>query len=456
MRDHFIVVRQIANLVHANGICSIDVLHYHPVTRFAVSFIVHNLLTVERKQRFKPNVDVNHILCQVDTTYRLSFVKILQLIWSQVHRKGLAVVRLQYALVAVRLVLARTEYRTNKAEIENYQKRAEHFKVQLLTRRTCDDDDVSNRSLHGRVITSYFGFTHGSESGTSTTWTTRCRPRAQHIIFLTTGTMQTSYYGPTDSSIPAKNNRESEKDYRSRIRSEMVMKVSVWARSPSPPAKKGKEVKAAPKAPIKVENIEKDSFGRDLDESKSSKKVKEPKEPVSSSDSDSESSSDSSDSSRHHKRSRGRSSKKSSKRSSSKSKSKKSSHKKHSRKHKKRYSSSSSSSSSDSSSSDSSSDSSSESEKESRRKKRKADSASTEQRADPAGGNFDEFDQDEAKRFRMEVQGGGRGPHGNAPGAYGAAGGEARGYESESDGEEVGPMPMVQPKAYSEDKKVCA
>ena len=65
-----------------------------------------------------------------------------------------------------------------------------------------------------------------------------------------------------------------------------------------------------------------------------------------------------------------------------------------------------------------------------------------------ANGHFDEFDLDEAKRFRMDVQGGPK-----VRGAYGASAG-GNGGESDSDGEDVGPMPMVQPKAYAEDRRV--
>ena len=235
------------------------------------------------------------------------------------------------------------------------------------------------------------------------------------------------------------------------------MKVSVWARSPSPSAKKSKDAtKAASAKPVEAsKNDVKDEFGRDAVARKEEGKAKKEKvesSSESSSDSSSSSSSDSSSessdssvdrrkksssrkkksSSKHHSKS-----KKSSKKSKSKGKSK-------SRKHSKRRrdSSYSSDSSSDSSSSDSDS--------EHASKKRKSSSSRTESKPSldaPVGGNFDEFDKDEMSRFRMEVQGG------KTARSAGASGGT--GYDSESDDDQdFGPMPMVQPKEYGEDKRV--
>ena len=237
----------------------------------------------------------------------------------------------------------------------------------------------------------------------------------------------------------------------------MKMKVSVWARSPSPPAKKSKDAaKPASAKPVDASKKDvKDEFGRDAVAKKEEVKAKKEKvesSSESSSDSSSSSSSDSSSessdssvdrrkkssskkkksSSKHHSKS-----KKSSKKSKSKGKSK-------SRKHSKRRrdSSSSSDSGSDSSSSDSDS--------EHASKKRKSSSSRTESKPSldaPVGGNFDEFDKDEMSRFRIEVQGG------KVARSAGASGGN--GYDSESDDDQdFGPMPMVQPKEYGEDKRV--
>jgi len=138
-------------------------------------------------------------------------------------------------------------------------------------------------------------------------------------------------------------------------------------------------------------------------------------------------------SSKHHSKS-----KKSSKKSKSKGKSK-------SRKHSKRRRDSSSSSDS---SSDSSSNSDSDSEHASKKRKSSSSRVESNPISDaPVGGKFDEFDQDEMSRFRMEVQGG------KAAHKAGPSGGA--GYDSESDDDQdFGPMPMVQPKEYGEDKKV--
>eukprot|EP01032_Pedospumella_encystans_P015340 gene15340-17554_t len=237
----------------------------------------------------------------------------------------------------------------------------------------------------------------------------------------------------------------------------MKMKVSVWARSPSPPAKKSKDAaKAASAKPVEASKKDvKDEFGRDAVAKKEEVKAKKEKvesSSESSSDSSSSSSSDSSSESSDSSVDRRKKSSSKKKKSSSKhhSKSKKSSKKSKSkgknksRKHSKRRrdSSSSSDSSSDSSSSDSDS--------EHASKKLKSSSSRTESKPSldaPVGGNFDEFDKDEMSRFRMEVQGG------KAARSAGASGGA--GYDSESDDDQdFGPMPMVQPKEYGEDKRL--
>lgn len=265
--------------------------------------------------------------------------------------------------------------------------------------------------------------------------------------------MRTSYYGPSDPDVPTKSKGENERDWRFRVRSEMQMKVSVWARSPSPPSKKSKEVtKVAAKSVDMSKRESKDDFGRDVAISKS--EVKEKKQPQqkkeesssdsSSSSSDSSSSdSGSSDSSvdRRKKRSSSKKKKSSSKKSKSKSKSSKKGKSK-SRKHSKRRRDSSSSESSDDSSSDSS-----DSEQPTKKTKSASRTESKPVSDTPVGGKFDEYDQDEASRFRLEVQGikGGRKSDPSVPG----------GYHSESeDDQDFGPMPMVQPKEYGEDKRV--
>ena len=200
--------------------------------------------------------------------------------------------------------------------------------------------------------------------------------------------------------LPPKNPGESHRDWRNRCRNEVSTEINVWARSPSPPAKKMGN-SAVISGGAKTQG---NSAG-----SKNNKETKKrkPRTPSPSS-SESDSSNDSSDSSDSD------------------------------------DSDSDSSSDSDTNSSNSSSSNNSSVKKKSRnarssKRSRKEESASAPkaESRDIAASNkvnvMDDLEEDEARRFKEDVQGIRR---------------------DSSDEEDIGPMPSAQPIEYMDDKKV--
>lgn len=289
--------------------------------------------------------------------------------------------------------------------------------------------------------------------------------------------MNTSYYGRLDDDVPRRSMAENEKEHRNRIRYGMTMKRSVWNRSPSPPTNRSSGGKkkienggrgAAGKSIHEGEAFKHDEFGRDVfsdarapKNEKTSHSSAADKErphssvansrhrptPVAKSDSDTDSSSsddssadsssasssDSSSSKRHSKRKRrGRSEHSKSKRDTiSKRKSAKSSSM---ARRKRRHS-----------SSDSSSSSSDDDAKTNRKRIKDPPPPTPSVDLPTLDSVFNEFDTDEAARFRMDVQGV---PSHNVT---------AHSHEFNSDDDDdddVGPKPMVQPKEYAENKKL--
>lgn len=291
--------------------------------------------------------------------------------------------------------------------------------------------------------------------------------------------MNTSYYGRLDDDVPRRSMAENEKEHRNRIRYAMTMRRSVWNRSPSPPPnradKKKKENGDRGSTVVKSMGVgstfKHDEFGRDVYDRASKNEKTHPRStadkerpyssaansrhrPVSvtksdsgtnssssedsSSESTSESSSDSSSSKRHIKRKRrGHSSEHSRSKRETKGKNK-------------RESKSKSKSAKDSSMArrkrrHSSSDSSSDDDAKTNRKRINDPPVPTASVDLPSADSvFNEFDTDEAARFRMDVQG--------VPSHNVTV--HNHEFNSDDDDDDVGPKPMVQPKEYAENKKL--
>jgi len=262
---------------------------------------------------------------------------------------------------------------------------------------------------------------------------------------------------------------ESEREHRNRIRYAMTMRRSVWNRSPSPPTsrpgKKKPENGGRGAVVMSIDSgnsFKQDAFGRDVVNVKNEKtprgtadkerphtstsSSRHRPEPVSRSDSDtdpsssdksssgssSESSTDSSSSTRHIKRKRRGSSEHS--RSKREGKGKRKPDKASNKTHRKRRH-----------SSESSSNSSGDNVKTSRKRIKDPPPSAAAAALPSADCAFDEFDTDEAARFRMDVQG--------VP-SHKAATQSHELHSEDDDDDDVGPRPMVQPKEYAENKKL--
>lgn len=93
--------------------------------------------------------------------------------------------------------------------------------------------------------------------------------------------MLTSHYGPRSErrdDVPPRNNNESEREWRARIRESMTMKISVWTRSPSPPPRHGKSARdqsqrtngggrSQPSGSNNSKHVNTDKYGRDVSKS---------------------------------------------------------------------------------------------------------------------------------------------------------------------------------------------
>ena len=280
--------------------------------------------------------------------------------------------------------------------------------------------------------------------------------------------MNTSYYGRLDDDVPRRSMGENEKEHRNRIRYAMTMRRSVWNRSPSPPTNRSGKKKAenggrgaAVKSMDEGVTLKHDEFGRDVSDARAPKNEKTPRStadrerpyssaannrnrpaPIIKSDSDTDSSSsddsssesssasssDSSSSKRHIKRKRHSKSKRETK--SKRKPAKASNIVRRKRRH---------------SSSDSSSNSSDDDAKTNRKRIKDPTPPTAVLDLPTADSVFNEFDTDEAARFRMDVQG--------VPSHNVAV--HSHGFNSDDDDDDdVGPKPMVQPKEYAENKKL--
>mmetsp|Transcript_26197 Transcript_26197/g.25036 ORF Transcript_26197/g.25036 Transcript_26197/m.25036 type:complete len:464 (+) Transcript_26197:123-1514(+) len=253
-------------------------------------------------------------------------------------------------------------------------------------------------------------------------------------------------YGPNNSEgMPSKLADEGHKEWRARVRQEMEMRISIWNRSPSPPKQKSK---VAAKVVTEKKEIIPMSVKTKSKETKTSKKRKNSTTSDSSSSSDSESSSDSSSSSSSSESESDSSSSEDRKKKKSKSKrakDKKASEKKKEEKRKKKHGKKSDVKSDKPSAVDN------RVEKQGEISKMEKDKAYIDnmnieeaqkmletQNALHGALGLDRYEKEEMERFRRDVQGDNR---------------KVREEQNDSD-DDIGPLPMVQPEDYAENKEM--